>query len=355
MKVSDFHYELPLERIAQEPCRPRDAARLLVHERAKDHCEHRWVRDLPELLTPGDLLVMNDTRVLPARLHGRRASGGAVEVLLTEAVDAEVWRAMVNPARKLRPDERVLIEGGELRVRALERPLAPDGRPGLEWIVALEAVDPAADVATLLDRCGEMPLPPYVERADEDPRRARDREDYQTVYARERGAVAAPTAGLHLTDALLTRLRAGGVETAFVTLHVGIGTFRPVKVEDTAEHVMHSERYTLLPETCDAIGRTRARGGRVVAVGTTSVRVLESCAGVDGRLEPGSGETSIFITPGYRFRVVDGLMTNYHLPESTLLMLVSALAGRERVLELYAEALREGYRFYSYGDAMLIL
>jgi S-adenosylmethionine:tRNA ribosyltransferase-isomerase len=334
LRVEDFRYELPPERIAQEPCRPREVARLLVHEASGSRTSHRRVGELPDLLEPGDLLVLNDTRVLPARLRGRRA--------------------MVQPARKLRAGERVEIAPGELELRALERPQDPAGRPGPEWIVELLGGAAGESVEALLERFGELPLPPYIERGAGDPRGARDREDYQTVYARHPGAVAAPTAGLHLGPDLLARLEERGVEKAFVTLHVGIGTFRPVEVEDTQDHVMHSERFALGSETVAAVERTRAGGGRVVAVGTTSVRVLESCVGEDGRLRPGAGETSLFLTPGHRFQVVDALFTNFLLPVSTLLILVCAFGGRERVLDLYREAIREGYRFYSYGDAMLL-
>lgn len=362
MRLSDFHYELPPDRIAQEPLRPRDAARLLVHGRGADATRHRGVRDLPQELAPGDLLVVNDTRVLPARLHGRRPSGGAVELLLLGPTgEGRVWRAMARPAKKLRPGEELALEepggGTGLVARLIERELDLDGRGEPFW--SLELSDPAAPhtpVETLLARAGRMPLPPYIDRArGVDPRDDGDREAYQTVYARRPGAVAAPTAGLHFTPELLAALAARGVERASVTLHVGLGTFRPLTVSDPREHVMHPERYVLPPATAEAVARCRDRGGRVVAVGTTSVRVLETCAADDGRVSPGEGETRLFLKPGDRFRCVDALLTNFHLPQSTLLLLVCAFAGRERVLGLYEEALERGYRFYSYGDAMLFL
>lgn len=350
MKVADFDYELPPELIAREPARPRDAARLLVHRVASARSTHARVSELERFLRPGDLLVLNDTRVLPARLFARRASGGRVELLLSEPLAQRRWRALAHPARKLRPGEILEVEGGGARVLLVERPREESGEPALEWIVELE---PRAgeSVEQLLERVGHVPLPPYVQRAD----RPSDRADYQTVYARNPGAIAAPTAGLHFTPELLARLEGGGVERAFLTLHVGIGTFRPVEAQEVEGHRMHAESYVLPQETALAIERCRARGGRVVAVGTTSVRVLESAVDEEGRLAPGRGRTSIFLVPGHRFRQVDALLTNFHLPRSTLLMLVCAFAGRERMLALYAEAVRERYRFYSYGDAMLLL
>jgi S-adenosylmethionine:tRNA ribosyltransferase-isomerase len=351
MKVSDFDFELDPERIAQSALEPRDAARLLAHDLAAGTSEHLAVRDLASLLTCGDLVVVNDTRVRSARLFARRASGGAVELLLVERLAPDVWRALVRPAARIRPGEVLEIEGGGLIARALER-----DSDGVAWRVDL--TDPRgsrADVDALIERFGQPPLPPYIHR----PREAveeteHDRERYQTIFAREVGAVAAPTAGLHFTQRLVDELAALGVEFARVTLHVGEGTFKPVSVDDTREHVMHAERFTLPQETVDALELCRARGGRVLAVGTTSVRVLESCADERGHLRAQSGETRLFLTPGAPFRVVDALLTNFHLPRSTLLMLVAAFAGRERVLRLYAEAIERGYRFYSYGDAMLL-
>ena len=356
MKVSEFDYELPAELVAQHPVAPRDSARLLVHALAAEETRHLRVSDLPDLLAPGDLLVLNDTRVVPARLYGCRRSGGAVELLMLERAGEREWRALVRPARRLRRGEELALEGGLLVARALERGVGPGGRPGAEWLLSIHVFgDPGHDPRDLLASVGRMPLPPYIARGRDDAFRDADRASYQTVYAREEGAIAAPTAGLHFTSGLLERLAARGVERGFVTLHVGLGTFQPVKAERVEEHAMHAERFTLTAQCAAAVVACRARGGRVVAVGTTSVRVLEACAGAGGDLSPRAGETDLFIRPGYRFRAVDALLTNFHLPRSTLLMLVSAFAGRERVLALYAEAVREGYRFYSYGDAMLLL
>ncbi|HJP02588.1 MAG TPA: tRNA preQ1(34) S-adenosylmethionine ribosyltransferase-isomerase QueA [Planctomycetota bacterium] len=366
MDQSDFDYELPSDSIAQEPTARRDEARLLAHELTTGVSRHRRVLDLPELLSPGDLLVLNDTRVVPARLLGRRPKGGALELLLVEVVDGDVWRALVRPAKKLRAGDVCTLEGGALTARALERERDERGAAGACWTVLLEACGPGGGIAERIEACGRMPLPPYVRRALDDPQGEADRERYQTVYARAKGAVAAPTAGLHFTPELFERLEARGVERAFVTLHVGPGTFRPVEVERVEDHRMHAERFCL-PQACvDAVARCRARGGRVVAVGTTVVRTLEACVTDDGSLESREGATDLFIVPGYRFRVVDDLMTNFHLPKSTLLMLVCAFAHREgehpgerlcehpRVLDLYRTAIDEGYRFYSYGDSMLL-
>jgi S-adenosylmethionine:tRNA ribosyltransferase-isomerase len=353
MKLEDFDYELPAERIAQEPAAERDAARLLVHDRARDATAHRSVRDLPELLRPGDLLDVNDTRVLSARLFARRASGGRVELLLVEpAAVPRTWSALVHPARRLGDGEGLALEGAPgWSVRLLGRGRDPGGKPEMEWRVRFED-DAGAVLAPedVLARAGHVPLPPYVTRPDA----AADAERYQTVFARAPGAVAAPTAGLHFTPALLARLAARGVERATVTLHVGPGTFQPVKAARIEDHVMHAERFVLPAETVAAVRAARARGSRVVAVGTTAVRVLESNADEHGELAARSGTTRLFLYPGARFRFVDALLTNFHLPRSTLLMLVSAFAGRERVLGLYREALQHGYRFYSYGDAMLL-
>ncbi len=365
LKVSDYDFDLPAECIAQTPAEPRDAARLLVHELGRSSTRHGQVADLAQLLAPGDLLVLNDVRVRPARLFGRRASGGAVELLLLEAVaqveaQAPVWRAMVKPARKLRPGEEIDVADGRLVARALERERSPEGQGTPFWTLELGAGPAAgeggaADLAELLEQAGRMPLPPYIQRDPTgDARDALDRERYQTIFAQEPGAVAAPTAGLHFTHELLERIASRGIETARLHLDVGVGTFLPVQVEDAREHRMHAEKYVVPAETVSAVDAARARGGRIVAVGTTSVRALEA-ASVSGRLVPGAGETRLFITPGYEFHVVDALITNFHLPRSTLLMLVSALTGRERLLSLYADAIQAGYRFYSYGDAMLVL
>lgn len=354
MKTSEFDYALPEGVIAQVPAEPRDAARLMVHHVARDVTEHRIVRDLPGILGRGDLLVVNDTRVRPARLYGRRASGGKVEVLLV-ARETEHWRALVRPAKRLAVGEWIELEGGAVRARAIERVLGADGDVSAEWRLELAHDSRFDSLDAALEAAGRMPLPPYIHRAADDERAGSDRVRYQTVFARTSGAVAAPTAGLHFTPELLARLDAAGIRTASITLHVGLGTFQPMSVEELSDHPMHAEDYELPGATVAAIEETRARGGRIVAVGTTSTRVLESCADEHGRLTPGRGSTRLFITPGRRFRVIDGLLTNFHLPKSTLLVLVSALAGRERVLRLYAEALQKGYRFYSYGDAQLYL
>ena len=359
MKVSDFDYDLPGERIAQEPVRPRDAARLFVHEVSTGVSRHRRVRELADELAEGDLLVLNDTRVLPARLFARRATGGAVELLFLAEIEGAggAWRAMVRPAKRPAAGEELAVEGTDLVVRMLERERAEGAAGGPFWSVELsDRARPDRDVRELLESAGRMPLPPYIRRERENDLHAeQDRERYQTVYAERAGAVAAPTAGLHFTAELLGELARRGIERTSLTLHVGLGTFLPVTAEDTGAHVMHAERYELGQESARAVGRCRERGGRVVAVGTTSVRVLETCALDDGALHPGAGHTDLFITPGHRFRCVDALLTNFHLPRSTLLMLVSALCGRERILCLYREAVERGYRFYSYGDAMLLL
>jgi len=355
VKVSDFDYELPPACIAQEPARPRDAARMLVHRLRSAVTEHLRVAQLDRVLEPGDLLVVNDTRVRCARLVGHRASGGAIEMLLLERLDERRWRALVKPGGRLRQGERLELEGGALVATPLERSRGAAGEPEAAWQLSLEAAS-GGEVEAELERHGRMPLPPYIRRPrGQDPRREDDRASYQTVYAREPGAIAAPTAGLHFTPQLLERLAACGVERAAVTLHVGEGTFKPVTAQDLAEHRMHAERFSLPEATVAALERCRTRGGRVVAVGTTSVRVLESCVDAGGQLRPGAGATGLFLVPGAHFQVVDALLTNFHLPRSTLLMLVCAFAGRERVLRLYREAIEQGYRFYSYGDAMLLL
>lgn len=332
MLTRDFDYELPEESIAQEPA-PRGESRLLVLDREDRH--HR-VKDLPRLLRAGDLLVLNDTRVIPARLFGHRiGSEGRMEVLLIEKTGERDWDALVRPGRRARPGTGIAFEGLSAEV--------VDKREDRYRLRFSEPVEPH------LDRLGHVPLPPYIRRPDQ----ASDRERYQTVFARNPGAVAAPTAGLHFSGELLEEIAAAGIGIARVTLHVGIGTFKPVAAERLEDHRMDSERYEVGEETAEAIRRARAEGRRVVAVGTTVVRTLESAAR-DGEIRAGSGATELFITPGYIFRAVDVLLTNFHLPRSTLLMLVSAFAGRERVLAAYEEAIREGYRFYSYGDAMLV-
>lgn len=349
MQLSDFDYHLPPEAIAQAPAEPRDAARLLCYRRSDGRQLLRQVRDLPEFLRPGDLLVLNDTRVRPARLLGTRPAGGKVELLLCKRLPGNAVRysALAKPLAKLSPGMRLCC--GELSVRVLERELEPDGSPAPMVQVELEGLSPADEEAALLQH-GELPLPPYIQRPA-GPRPA-DLERYQTVYARVPGAVAAPTAGLHFTPELLARLEAQGVERAQVTLHVGPGTFRPVESNDPRQHRMHSEEYELPAATALAIERTRARGGRVCAVGTTVVRTLETCRDGRGGVLPGSGSTALFLTPGEPFEVVDALLTNFHLPKSTLLMLVAAFIGTPTVMELYSAALAAGFRFYSYGDAM---
>ncbi len=307
--------------------------------------EHRGIPDLLDLLEPGDLLVVNESRVLPARLLGRKTTGAQAEILLLSPTqpdrDPWVWEALVRPGRKLRPGA-VVVVSDDLRIEILE--VVPSGNR----IVRLQT---DLSVEEAMDRYGSMPLPPYIERAAD----AADRERYQTVYARESGSVAAPTAGLHFTGELLDKLEQRGIERAAVTLHVGIGTFRPVEVDDPAEHHMHRERYHVPDAVVEAIERTRARSGRVWAVGTTAVRTLEAAADPDGAVRPGWGDTDLFIRPPYDYRVVDGLLTNFHLPRSTLIMLVAALAGYDRTMDAYAEAVRERYRFYSYGDAMAVM
>jgi S-adenosylmethionine:tRNA ribosyltransferase-isomerase len=342
--VSDFDYHLPPERIAAVPAVPRDSARLFVHDRRTRVTEHRTFADLGDYLRPGDLLVLNDTRVMPWRLCGVRASGGACECLLLR-LDGGAGEGFVKPSKKLRPGARLRMEDGALCV-TLRQPLG-----GGRWRLQVEAE--GGDVTGAIERCGRAPLPPYIARhGDEDV--AADRERYQTVFAAVPGAVAAPTAGLHFTPELLLRLRAQGITTAHVTLHVGEGTFAPLRVDVVEEHAMHAEHYELPAATAAAVAATRARGGRVVAVGTTSCRTLETEARDDRTVAPGSGSSSLFLYPGRPFRVVDALLTNFHLPRSTLLMLVAAFAGRAEVLALYEQAVAREYRFYSFGDAMLL-
>jgi S-adenosylmethionine:tRNA ribosyltransferase-isomerase len=339
--LGDYDFALPPETIAQRPLAERDAARLLVLDRASGARSHHALRDLPALLRPGDLLVLNATRVLPARLRGAKASGGRAEALVLGAAGAPGrFEALVRARGRLGLGQKLRFARGELNVEAEVAALLGEGRIVLQF--AADA-DPYA--------LGEMPLPPYIARPAADPD---DAERYQTVFAREPGSVAAPTAGLHFTARLLEAIRARGVEIAEVVLHVGIGTFRPLRPADLAAGMLHAERFTLGAETAQAVARTRARGGRVCAVGTTSARVLESCADAGGRVAPQQGETRLFLAPGSPFRAVDALLTNFHLPRSSLLLLVAAFAGREPVLAAYREAVALGYRFYSYGDAMWI-
>ncbi|WP_406678729.1 tRNA preQ1(34) S-adenosylmethionine ribosyltransferase-isomerase QueA [Moorella sp. ACPs] len=342
MRLEEFDYDLPPELIAQTPVEPRDASRLLVLHREGDYLEHRHFYDLPDYLHEGDVLVLNETRVLPARLWGRRAGTGArIEVLLLTRRDRDTWEALVRPGRRVPVGTEIIFGQGELKARAT----ATSG--GGERVLQFSYQE--GPFEALLDRLGEMPLPPYIKAKPQDPGR------YQTVYARVEGSAAAPTAGLHFTPRLLEQLRGQGVQIVYLLLHVGLGTFRPVKVENIEEHHMHAEYYEVTPEAAAAINAARARGGRIVAVGTTVVRTLETVATEGGLIQPGSGWTDIFIYPGYRFKAVDCLITNFHLPKSTLIMLVSAFAGREKILAAYRTAVAEGYRFFSFGDAMLIL
>ncbi|NTS64880.1 tRNA preQ1(34) S-adenosylmethionine ribosyltransferase-isomerase QueA [Sphingomonas sp. HHU CXW] len=340
MNVDLFHFELPNDRIALRPAAPRDAARMLVVD--GDGLHDRVVSDLPGALRAGDLLVFNDTRVIPAQLEGLRGQA-RIGATLHKREGPRRWRAFVRNAKRLRDGDVIDFGGG---VQATAGAREEDGSLAFDF----HGDEP---VELLLERAGRMPLPPYI--AGKRPTDARDADDYQTMFAREAGAVAAPTAALHFTPDLLARLAAAGIDHATLTLHVGAGTFLPVKAEDTADHRMHAEWGRIDAETAERLNAVRARGGRVIAVGTTSLRLIESAAGEDGVIRPFEGDTAIFITPGYTFRGIDGLMTNFHLPRSTLFMLVSALMGLERMQSVYAHAIDDGYRFYSYGDASLLL
>lgn len=341
MNVSDFNYILPEELIAQTPIEDRSASRLMVVDKVTGEWRHERFRNIKSYLKPGDCLVLNDTRVIPARLYGvKEGTESPMEfVLLKRHTDTD-WEVLVRPGKRAKIGARFDFGEGALKAQVVD--IIEDGNRivRFEWEGIFEEV---------LDRIGVMPLPPYIKEKLEDPER------YQTVYARERGSAAAPTAGLHFTETLLDEIRAMGVHTAFVTLHVGLGTFRPVKSDTVEGHLMHEEVFSINEATCKMINEAREKGGRIIAVGTTSCRVLESVADENGHLEPKSGSTKIFIYPGYRFKILDGLVTNFHLPESTLVMLVSALAGREHVLAAYEEAIKEKYRFFSFGDAMLIV
>jgi len=341
MKLSDFNYDLPKELIAQDPLEKRSDSRLMVLHRNTGEMEHRTFDRVGEYLEPGDILVMNDTRVIPARLLGKKEdTGAAVEILLLKRLDDARWEAIVRPGKKLRPGARVSF--GEGRLTAEIEEVRDEGNRVIRF--TYDGI-----FEEILDELGQMPLPPYITH------QLKDRERYQTVYAKHEGSAAAPTAGLHFTKELLQELEQKGIETAFVTLHVGLGTFRPVKTENILEHHMHTEFCCINEETAEKINRVKARGGRVIAVGTTSVRTLESMTDEEGVLHAGKRDTDIFIYPGYTFRIVDSLITNFHLPESTLLMLVSAFYDREKILEAYRSAVEEKYRFFSFGDAMLIL
>lgn len=340
MKTSDFWYDLPEQLIAQTPLQQRDSSRLLVMDRESGEVAHRHFYDILDYMKPGDCLVMNDSRVLPARLLGHRPTGGAVELLLLRDLGDKRWECLAKPGRKLQAGQQVIFGNGELT--ATVESVQEDGNRIVKFHyngIFLE----------VLERLGKMPLPPYIKAE------LQDQERYQTVYSREVGSAAAPTAGLHFTNDLLDAIRNKGVKIAFVTLHVGLGTFRPVKAEEITQHHMHSELCMVSQEAADVINATKKAGGRVICVGTTSCRTLESLADANGHLEAKSRWTDIFIYPGYRFKAMDGLITNFHLPESTLVMLVSAFAGRENVLAAYETAVKEEYRFFSFGDAMAIL
>lgn len=341
MELKDFYYDLPEELIAQEPISNRDRSRLLVLDKSSGEIKHRRFRDIIEYLKAGDCLVLNNTRVIPARLFGvKKDSLGSIEFLLLNRKEIDIWEVMLRPGKKAKPGARFIFGDGELEGEILEI---------LEGGNRLVRFYYQGIFEELLDRLGNIPLPPYIKKQLE------DKERYQTVYSKHEGSAAAPTAGLHFTRELLQQLEASGIKTAYVTLHVGLGTFRPVKVDNIEEHKMHSEYYELKAESAEVINRTKEEGGRVICVGTTSTRTLESIMQKRGRVQEDSGWTDIFIYPGYEFLITDGLITNFHLPESTLLMLVSALAGTESIMKAYHEAVVERYRFFSFGDAMLII
>ena len=339
MKTQDFYYDLPEELIAQTPLQQRDSSRLLVLDRKTGDLQHRHFFDIIDYLQPGDCLVLNNSRVLPARLIGHRPTGGAVEVLLLRDLGNKKWECLCKPGRKMQVGSQVIFGNGELTSTVAE--IREDGNRVVEF--HYEGI-----FLEVLERLGKMPLPPYIKAE------LADQERYQTVYSKEVGSAAAPTAGLHFTNELLDKVRAKGIQTAFVTLHVGLGTFRPVKAEEITDHHMHSELCMISQETAELLNSTRKNGGRIVCVGTTSCRTLESLVNEDGTFCASSKWTEIFIYPGYKFKAMDALITNFHLPESTLVMLVSAFAGRENVLNAYEEAVKERYRFFSFGDAMFI-
>ena len=341
MKTSDFDYNLPEELIAQTPIEPRDHSRMLVYNRADQSIQHLHFYDLPRFLKKGDVLVVNETKVIPARLLGEKEGTGVpVEILLLKRLERDEWEGLVRPGRRLKPGTFCSFGGGLLRAEIIESTEDGGRKVRFHYDGVFEEI---------LDQLGQMPLPPYIHEKLEDKNR------YQTVYAKEAGSAAAPTAGLHFTPELMDKIRDMGVEIIPVLLHVGLGTFRPVKAEDLSDHHMHVEHYEVTEEAARKINEARKNGGRCICVGTTSVRTLESASGEDDQVRAESGDTGIFITPGYRFHAVDSLITNFHLPQSTLLMLISALMGREEALRVYEEAVRERYRFFSFGDAMLIL
>lgn len=340
LKKSDFYFDLPQELIAQDPLQDRASSRLLVLDKETGAVEHRIFKEIISYLEPGDCLVLNNTKVIPARLLGvKQDTGAAVEVLLLKRREKDVWETLVKPGKKCRPGTRLVFGDGLLQAEVLET--VEEGNRLIQF--SYEGI-----FEEILDKLGEMPLPPYITH------KLADKNRYQTVYAKFEGSAAAPTAGLHFTEELLAQIAEKGVQIAYVTLHVGLGTFRPVKADNILEHHMHSEYYQVTEEAANQINRAKQSGHRVICVGTTSCRTVESAAGADGLVQPGCGNTEIFIYPGYCFRVLDALITNFHLPESTLVMLVSALAGREHVLAAYENAIRERYRFFSFGDAMFI-
>ena len=341
MKTSDFYYDLPQELIAQDPLSDRSSSRLLVMNKETGVIEHKTFKDVTQYLKAGDCLVLNDTKVIPARLLGTKEdTGAAVEVFLLKRHSDSEWETLVRPGKKLRTGARVSFGDGALVCEIKQ--VLPDGN-------RLVAFEFDGIFEEILDKLGQMPLPPYITK------KLYDKDRYQTVYARNKGSAAAPTAGLHFTKNLLEEIEKSGVKICYVTLHVGLGTFRPVKVNDVRDHHMHSEWYQISSESADMINETKRSGGRIICVGTTSCRTIESACGQDGCVAPGSGDTDIFIYPGYEFKVMDGLITNFHLPESTLLMLVSAFAKKENIMNAYAEAIEKRYRFFSFGDAMLLI
>ena len=340
MKVSDFNYNLPQELIAQVPIKNRDESRLMVLDKKNKTIEHKIFKDIINYLKPGDCLVRNNTKVIPARLYGKKATGAKIEFLLLNRIEGDIWECIVRPGHKLKPGTEVEFGDGILKAKVLD--VMEGGTRKVEF--KYEGI-----FNEILDKIGLMPLPPYIHES------LKDNDRYQTVYAKYEGSAAAPTAGLHFTPELFEKIKAKGIDVANVTLHVGIGTFRPVKVENVEEHHMHSEHFYIKQEDVDKINNAKKNGKRVIAVGTTSCRVLETIADENGMVKPTEGDTQIFIYPGYKYKCLDGLVTNFHLPESTLIMLVSALAGRDYIMKAYNEAVKERYRFFSFGDAMLIL
>ena len=340
MNVSDFYYDLPEELIAQTPIEKRDESRLMVLNRANQTIEHKTFKDIIDYLEPGDCLVRNNTKVIPARLYGKKATGAKIEFLLLNRIEGDIWECIVRPGHKLKPGTEVEFGDGILKAKVLD--VMEGGTRKVEF--KYEGI-----FNEILDKIGLMPLPPYIHES------LKDNDRYQTVSAKYEGSAAAPTAGLHFTPELFEKIKAKGIDVANVTLHVGIGTFRPVKVENVEEHHMHSEHFYIKQEDADKINNAKKNGKRVIAVGTTSCRVLETIADENGMVKPTEGDTQIFIYPGYKYKCLDGLVTNFHLPESTLIMLVSALAGRDYIMKAYNEAVKERYRFFSFGDAMLIL